>query len=325
MKINKIGLLIIIFLIVTTGCNNTKRTLISSSPESNLINHSPNSDMSTSHAITSKPINNVQDVTLKKATDNILGHYGNTQYFWRMEKDNCVLYAIDNNELHAKQLAIFPPVESYDSSIANGIIHFGVCSDWLILSVGFYEGSGNYFCGDFVRLKKDGSGLTHFNLTDDDTFFIIDDWIYYNYWAVEDLPENDAYGCYRIRPDCTEKEYLGDIIYKIQLIENGFIYGEHATSKMVNERNPLVDFICCKPDGSKVVTLFTGDSLPKFVNADCIEYYNIKIIENKVMFTVSVHGYSDGDSWRGHDLYTAYYFVKKDGSNLTLLNEKTDK
>ena len=326
MKKNRIVLLIVFLCIVITGCGNSETNLnVSSTPEPTQNSPSPGSGVGTTSIITSKPISNKQGVTLEKESDNMLGHYGNTQYFWRMEKDNCVLYSIVDSELYAKQLAIFPPMVSDDSDTDNGIIHFGVCGDWLIASVGHYEGSGHYFYGDFVRLKKDGSDLAHFYLTDDDTFVIIDDWIYYNYWAIEDKPENDAYGCYRIRPDGTEKEYLGDTINNIYLFENGFVYGEHTTSKMVNGWNPVVDFIRCEPDGSKVVTLFKGDSLPKFENSDFIEYSNIEIIKNNVMFTVSVHGQSDGDSWRGHYIYTADYSVKNDGSNLTLLNKKTDK
>lgn len=323
MKINRMALLIVILCIVTTGCSNSKNIILTSpTPERTQNSPSPDSDAETTSEITSKPISNVQDITLNNESDNMLGRYGNTQYFWRMVKDNCVLYALDDSELYAKQLAIFPPMFI---GYSDSIIHFGVCGDWLIASVGHYEGSGHYFYGDFVRLKKDGSELAHFYLTDDDTFVIIDDWIYYNYWAIKDKPENDAYGCYRIRPDGTEKEYLGDTINNIYFFENGFIYGEHATSKTVNGWNPVVDFIRCEPDGSKVVTLFKGGSLPKFENSDFIEYSNIKIIKNNVIFTVSVHGQSDGDSWRGHYIYTADYSVKNDGSNLTLLNEKTDK
>jgi hypothetical protein len=320
MKINGMILSILFFCLITTGGGNTENNInVSSIPESTQNSPSPDSGVELSPIITSKPTSNNQGVALEKESDNMLGHYGNTQYFWRMEKDNCVLYSIDDSELYAKQIAIFPPMDSEYSDTDSSIINFGVCGDWLIASV------GHYFYGDFVRLKKDGSELAHFYLTDDDTFVIIDDWIYYNYWANQDKPENDADGCYRIRPDGTEKEYLGDTIHNIYFFENGSIYGESSTSKTINGWNPVVDFIRCEPDGSKVVTLFKGDSLPKFENSDFIEYSNINIIKNYVMFTVSVHGQSDGDSWRGHYIYTADYSVKNDGSNLILLNEKTDK
>lgn len=323
MKITKIFLLVAYLCVVTTGCGNSENNLnVSSTPEPTQNSPSPIPSVETTPIITSKPTSNNQGVTLEKESDNMLGHYGNTQYFWRMENDNCVLYSIDDSELYAKQLAIFSPMFI---GYSDSIIHFGVCGDWLIASVGHYEGSGHYFYGDFVRLKKDGSELAHFYLTDDDTFVIIDDWIYYNYWANQDKPENDAEGCYRIRPDGTEKEYLGDTIHNIYFFENGSVYGERATSKTVDGWNPVIDFIRCEPDGSKVVTLFKGDSLPKYENSDFIEYSNIKIIKNNVMFTVSVHGQSDGDSWRGHYIYSADYSVRNDGSNLTLLNEKTDK
>jgi len=325
MKLKRIVLLIVVLCIVITGCGNSENNInVSSTPKPTQNSPSPSSGVAITSIVNSKRISNKQGVTLEKESDNMLGRYGNTQYFWRMEKDNCVLYLVEDSEQYAKQLAIFPPMDNDDPDTNSGIIDFGVCGDWLIASVGHYEGSGDYFYGDFVRLKKDGSELAHFYLTDDDTFVIIDDWIYYNYWPNEDKPENDAYGCYRIRPDGTEKEYLGDAINNIYFFENGFIYGEHATSKTVNGWNAVVDFIRCEPDGSKIVTLFKGDSLPKFKNSDFIEYSDIKIIKNNVKFTVSVHGQSDEDSWRGHYIFTADYIVKNDGSNLTLLDKKTD-
>lgn len=248
---------------------------------------------------------------------------GDTQYYWAFEGDNCVLYALEKNESAVKQLALFPPTE-YEGSdpTLNSIIDFGICGDWIIVSIGHYEGSGNYFYGDFARMKKDGSELAHFWLTDNDKFDIIDDWIYYNFWTVKDSP-TDEDGCYRIHPDGTGREYMGDILYSILLYDqDGYVYGEHNTGKTINDWNPTTDLIRCKPDGSGLITLFSGDSLPKFDNSDYMRYSDIKINNDYVAFTASVHGYSEGDSWRGHFNYIADYRVDKNGNNLTLLREE---
>lgn len=254
---------------------------------------------------------------------NFLGSDGYVQYYWVFEEDNCVLYSLDKNELAAKQLAVFTPLKNEGSDpTLNSIIDFGICGDWIIVSVGHYEGSGNYFYGDFVRMKKDGSELEHFWLTDDDTFTIVDDWIYYNFWTVKDSPA-DGDGCYRIRPDGTGKEYMGDIIHSIFLYDqDGYVYGEHDTGKPINGWNPITDLIRCKPDGSGLITLFSGDSLPKFINSDYMRYSDIEVNNEYVAFTAAVHGYSEGDSWRGHYNYIADFRVNKDGSNLALLREE---
>jgi len=255
---------------------------------------------------------------------NLLKSDGDTQYAWKFEEDNCALYAMNNDGSDERRLAVFPPLRSEydDRPTLNYITDFGICGDWIIISVGHYEGSGHYFYGDFVRLKKDGSELEHFWLTEDDKFVIVKDWIYYNFWTAQDRPEN-VYGCYRIRPDGTDKEYLGDIISSIIIYaEDGYVYGEYATSETVNGWNPVVNLIRCKPDGSGVIILFTGDNLPKFDNSDFISYYDIKVTDEYVSFTARVHGYSEGDSWRGHYVYTAAYRVDKDGNNLVLLSEE---
>lgn len=241
------------------------------------------------------------------------------QYFWGIEDDNCILYAVDNNE-SVRQLAVFPPISEDGYITTKYIVDFGICGDWIIVSVGCYQGSGGYFLGDFVRLKKDGGDLEHFQLTDDDTFVIVDDWIYYNYWTVEYSAEK-AYGCYRIRPDGAEKEYMGDKVYSIILYgEDGNIYGEYDTGEKI-DNYAITDFIRCEPDGSGTVKLFSGKTLPEFDNSDSMGYRNVVVGDNYITFTVFVHGYSEDDSWRGHTMYTADYRIDKDGGNLTLLSE----
>jgi hypothetical protein len=255
---------------------------------------------------------------------NLLESNGDTQYAWKFVGDNCVLYSLDRLSSNIKQIATFLPSggENGTSIMQNNIVDFGICGDWIIASVGHYEGSGNYFNGDFVRLKKDGGELTHFWLTDDDTFIIVEDWIYYNFWTNKDEAEN-VNGCYRIRPDGSDKQYLGNVIENIYLYaEDGFVYGSRATDEMINGFNPVIDLIRCRPDTSSVITLFKGNSLPKFDNSDFIKYNDIRIENNYIFFTVTVHGYTNGDSWRGHDIYTASYRVDPNGDYLELLKEE---
>ena len=260
---------------------------------------------------------NLFDSLQENGAINFLENDGDTQYYWTFEADNCVLYSIDKNKSIVKQLAVFPPTANEN----NSIIDFGICGDWIIVSVGHYEGSGNYFYGDFVRMKKDGTELEHFWLTDDDTFIIVDDWIYYNYWTIQD--SDIANGSYRIRPDSTGKEYMGDIFRSIFFYsQEGYLYAEHDTGETINGVNPITDLIRSNPDGSEFVILFSGETLLQFDSSDYMHYLDVNTNDDFVTFTVAVHGYTEGDAWWGHYNYIADYRVNKDGSELTLLSEE---
>jgi len=260
------------------------------------------------------------DQLLNNDNYEMLGEDAQSKYFGKNVIEDYLLYSMNRDNLSVKQIAIFPPMVSGDLSTQNRIVDFGICGDWIIVSIGHYEGSGHYFYGNFARMKKDGSEFEHFWLTDNDTFVIVEDWIYYNFWTLEDKPGN-VYGCYRIHPDGTGKEYIGDKIYSIiQYADDGYIYGEYDTGKTVFW-NPITDLIRCKPDGSGKIILFEGSTLPQLDEADYISYYNITVENDFVTFTASVHGYREGDSWRGHNIYEAKYRVIKDGSGLTLLSD----
>ncbi|MDR0491401.1 MAG: DUF5050 domain-containing protein [Oscillospiraceae bacterium] len=259
---------------------------------------------------------------------NILGSYGDARYAWRIEGDNCVLYSIDYDSSAKKLVAVFQPdrFEHTDYVQVKYIVDFGICENWIILCVGYYQGSGNYFYGDFVRLKKDGSDLEHFWLTEDDGFIVVDDWVYYFYWAQEGTSRYnpcEPWGCYRIRPDGGEKEYLGDKIYRVLLYaEDGYFYGFSQTNETVHGLNPVWNLIRCKPDGSEAITLFLGSTLPEFDSSDFIEYSKVVAEDEYISFTASVHGYRDGDNWLGSYVYMADYRVDKDSNNLVLLSER---
>ena len=255
--------------------------------------------------------------------DRFLASDETMQYYWRFVGNDCVLSAIPKDGSPMQQLAVFPPADypspQYTAIYRNYIVSFGVCDDWLIASVGHYEGSAHYFVGDFVRMRKDGSELEHFWITSDTAFVVVDDWIYYNYSGMF----VDGGACYRIRPDGSDKEYLGDTLYSIILYhEDGYVYGTQKSEGTVGRWNPILDLIRCKPDGSDITTLFYGDRLPKFEESDYIGYSGIRITNDTIIFTVFVHGNTQGDSWRGRNLYVATYKVNKDGSNLMLLSEE---
>ena|GEM_PF-1414100 len=265
-----------------------------------------------------------QNNFFNEETDTLHKTDGNTQYLSRREGNDCVLYSFDTKTSHVKRLAVFPPTHEDSPYTNNYIIQLDICGDWLILSVGHYEGSAHIFYGDFARLKKDGSKLEHFSVTDTDYFFIVGDWIYYNFWEVEHDPEA-AYGCYRIRPDGSGKEFLSEG-FSMQRYADGYIYGTYDTGKTVPDTGKywyrIHNLVRCKPDATDFVTLFSGQALPTFDDAGSMAVYVTAVAGTLVTFNVNVRGYADGDSWRGHTCYWAEYKVNTDGSNLTLLKEE---
>jgi len=274
---------------------------------------------------------NVQDADLSKADAStahtydlegfeLLGEDSNTKYYGKIVNNDYGLYSMHDGTSELTQIALISPTINGDATTVNRVVDFGICGEWIIASAGYYEGSGNYFNGDFVRMKKDGSAFEHFWLTDSDTFVIAADWIYYNFWTFEDNPDN-VYGCYRIHPDGSGKAYMGDEIYSVILYgEDGYLYGEYNTGETIFT-NPITDLIKCKPDGKDRIVFFEGNSLPLLDEADYINYSNVNLSDGKVYFTVSVHGTRPGDSWRGRYLYEAEYSVNNDGSGLDLLSE----
>jgi len=257
---------------------------------------------------------------------NILWDDGTIQYVSRVECNVLALYAIENNGSDMTQLAIFQPLSVEQGWIETEwclpphIFNFEVTDDWIILSLGEFQGSGNFFNGDLFRVRRDGSGRESFESELVSTkFFIANDWIYYNAWDVTDWNARWI----RIRPDGTDKEILAGIIHGIYLYSDyGYFYGTHETGTMLNDWSPVTNFVRWQPNSSESTILFFGDKLPSFEDTSYIGFNNIKIIDDYVMFSVYVWGHRAGDSWRGSLLYSADYRVDRDGNNLVLINEE---
>ena len=248
----------------------------------------------------------------------ILWDDGYIQYAWGFENGYAVLYVIKNNGSEIETLAAFPPSPLPDwaswDPFRNYVYDFGIADDWIILSVGFHDGSARVFHGDFVRMRKDGSQPEHFWLTDDSRFFIIGDWIYYNRWAIQPCQFDAPFGAHRIRPDGTDKEYLGNTISRILLVgEDGYVYGIYREPDSCN-------LIRWNPCSGNSVELFRGGSLPQIEGTSTV-YSDITITYEYILFTAHAWGYDGIFAWRGGSLYTASYRVGKDGNNLILLRE----
>jgi hypothetical protein len=257
---------------------------------------------------------------------NILWDDGIMQYGNRVECNNLVLYSIEHYNSNMTQLAVFQPLSVERGWIEVGryhpqeIIHFELTSDWIILSVGEFQGSAGYFYGGIFRAKRDGSGHESFGLGENNPKFIVaDDWIYHNDRDMMGSGE----GWIRIRPDGTGKEQLEANIHSIFFFaEDGYMYGTRSTDIMLNEWNSATNLARWQPDSTESIVLFFGDALPSFENSSHMIFRDFIVANDYVIFTVCLWGYRLGDSWRGSVLYTANYKVDKDGNNLMLLSEE---
>jgi len=258
---------------------------------------------------------------------DIVWYHGNVQYGSRIEGNNRVLYAVESNGTGITQLAVFPTLNVEWGQVETEwcrppeIIYLDVVDDWIIISVGEFQGSGGFFFGGIFRVGRDGNGREQFQFGwDNPGFIIINDWIYHNDMDIQGMGD----GWIRIRPDGTDKEYLDEAIHSIYLFaEDGYIYGAHATSETVNGWNPVTNLVRWQPDSDESTVLFFGENLPICEYSNHIGFQDIRVFDDYVLFTAFVWGYRDGDSWRGSLLYKAAYKVDKDGSNLILLREES--
>ena len=257
--------------------------------------------------------------------DELFIHWddGITQIGSMTEGNARILYSIEDGGSRITQLAVFPSLDAEwgnaetQWSRPQSIFTLSVVDDWIILSAGEIQGSMQNFFGDLHRVRRDGSGREAFNIDSmNPRFIIIDGWIYHHIWCAVEV-----YGWIRIRPDGTDREYVGDFIHTIILFgDDGYIYGTNAVSGEGNLARWW-------PESGESVTLFLEADAPTFNEfSSRVSYQDIVVADGYVYFTVFVYGvwdYTQLICWRTpwESLYTADFRVDKDGGNLTLLQK----
>lgn len=232
---------------------------------------------------------------------------------------DAILASVNSDGTNLKTIATIP------SNIYEGIpedeyvVDFGVCDDWMILSVGCYQGVAQRFLGGLVRMKKDGKQLEYFYKGNINSFDIDDGWIYLNSWC-EILNGDGKNGCYRMRPDLSEKVFLGEKIHEMYSFMDGYLFYRYDPIHQIAERI-INDLRLCSYDGQNIVTLFHGRMAPQNDHSTYTRYGNIEVVGDDIYFSVFVDGCLPSDRGRDHTCYEAYYRVHKDGSSLELLYE----
>jgi len=223
---------------------------------------------------------------------------GVKQYGSRIYENILHLYRVENNKSCFQRLASFPPVRVEQGGVATqwciapSVFQLAIVNDWIVISVGEFQGSARVFYGEIFRIKYDGSVRESIGLNSmEHRFHIYNDWIYYHIW---DLQPFDGEGWYRFRINGSEVEFLGRDIYQIYLIHSsGWIFGRHR----VGGQNNLSKWFI---DDNEVITIFDVEELPGF-EGYIIEFYyrNIKVVDNTISFCILIAGYPlDSNEWR---------------------------
>lgn len=240
---------------------------------------------------------------------------GDIIYLEDKSTSNAILASVKSDGSDLKIIAEIPL--AYEDIEVENIVDFGVVDNWIFLSAGSYHGTGHFFYGGLVRMKKDGTEIERL-LEETDKFYIIDDWVYFNYNPVGE-DENEKYGCYRMKSDLSEKQYLGDKIGKLLTIDSNYLYGESDS-----EKEGINDLRQMNIEDGSIITLFEGKKAPVFDDSDYVGYYVEEKVGGFIYFSVWVHGYAEGESWRGHNCCTAFYRIRENGSDLSLLYQSNE-
>ena len=135
------------------------------------------------------------------------------------------LFAFTVGENDLLPLVVIPGLSDGDTMYNDAKIeNFESCGDWLVMSAGHYYGTGNFFHGEILVVKKDGSELH--SLPDSygtNYWFIMDGWIYYNSDWNPDIGYENYAGLFRIQPADEKPQIIGDHKRIISCM-NGNIY-----------------------------------------------------------------------------------------------------
>ncbi len=241
-------------------------------------------------------------------------------YLEGMYDKNAVLMSINSDSSDLRKIVEIPCEYREYEKEPERITEFGIAGDWIFLSVGSYQGSGNFFYGNLVRLKKDGTEFERLIDEPIEHFYIIGDYIYFNYEYYED---NKKQGCWRMRTDLSGKEHIGDKIGMLKgYFDDGYLYGEAVAASDSNKT--INDLRQLNIEKNEVISLFDGNKALMREDSNYLGYYVTEKVNEFIYFWVEVHGYNrDNDNWRGHTCYEAFYRVRDNGEDLRLLYERT--
>ena len=265
-------------------------------------------------------LNKNEKINLFKGNCQFLYYDKDTIYFSNEEENgNLILYSIKNNKTNLTEITT-EKRDNYQEYLR--IVNFSVRSDWIIYTVGNYEGTAQYFFGKLVHIKKDGSNKESFD-SSNENFIIINHEIYYNYFSQGSQSKRfDKEGYYKISLDFSKQVYwekdIGNIEYYDK--ENDWIYYSEHT----NFLEESADLKRCRTNETeseivvKVKDIFQEHNSKKFIT-----YHNVNKIEDWIYFNCNTWAENKNGGWRPQLKNSQYYRIKTDKTNLELIQEIT--
>ena len=237
---------------------------------------------------------------------------GNEIYYYGQEGGNIGIYSVnlDGTGLFkiSTEVSIYidlpeplaRPPEVYD---------IGICGDRIIYSYGNLEGSGYFFYGCLVSVKKNGDDKRVIGPISTEKFSVSDGWLYRNYWGEGELEDGPYFfAAQRMTADFSNKEEFADGTVLSEIKDGcSFILFE----KYEDPKRP--DLFVSDPDGSNAYMLVNGrDYWDEMGEYDHGMFNHIEIVGDWVYFDTQVWGYRDNSGWRDELIHSEFNRIRLD-------------
>jgi len=235
-----------------------------------------------------------------------------TLYFGSQSDDGVILSSMPVSGRRISKIAVIGYTDEFEYNWYEDIVAMELCGDRIIMMIGGYQGTGNYFYGDIVSIRMDGSGEIRKSGVED-SLVVIDDMIY-----LETSVEG-GYGIYRTDAELSNLEPLFGDADAMGGNDDGLLfyvqYGAFDEEYLVDDMFSIYD-----TRRDRDVTGISTGAFPSFENYSHTLFSEVQDEGDYVHFRVRVYAYDEEvDSWRGHLAYDAAYLMKKDGEEVVPL------
>ena len=237
-----------------------------------------------------------------------LGVIANKLYYTTTAKDHSVtIYSHDMKSGKSTVLTSHKP-EDYDDGEPHDedeVTKLSSCGEWLIYTIGSYQGTIRIFYGKTFRIKPDGTGKAYLKINTGAEFSTFDHWIMYL--------ENDFHSAeyYMVRPDMSEKKKMQFNGSLITLTSDGWLY----------YHTPSGDIHRSKMDGSNDTLLLKADKLPNQLVEEGDSYvYTIDVVGDVIYLIAKVSGFRGTHGWRDTVISYSFNRVNVDGTGFQTLS-----
>ena len=241
-----------------------------------------------------------------------LGVIANKLYYTTTAKDHSVtIYSLDLKSGKTTALTAHKPEDHDDGEPhdEDEVTSLSSCGEWLIYSIGSYQGSMGNFYGKTFRIKPDGTGKAAMKVKDEDGFLTFDNWLI----SLEKTAQKNFH-YFMTRPDLSEKKKMkineseGRII---TLTNDGWLY----------YHTPSGDIHRSKIDGSGDTLLLKADKLPNQLVEEGDYYsYTIDIVGEVIYLIAEVTGFRGKHGWRDTTISYSFNRVNVDGTGFQALS-----